>query len=191
MSLPIIYTGRGVEVTESMKNYIEEKLEKVPHMDSVTLVNIEVGKTVFHKGSEKDFYVRLLVTLPKAVLRIKKEGADVYVLFDDMMPSLHKKMVQYKDNFRKWEGAETWPETAVVEDTADKETESAASAIYAGYVPNVRRKVITEMPPMSVTEAIERMELLDKEFFIFKDVQSGNVAVVAKRNGEYEMIVTN
>ncbi len=190
MSLPIVYTGRNVELTDAMKSYIEDKLLKVPHIESATQIEAEVGHTQFHKGSEKDFYVRFLITLPKAVVRIKKEGEDVYVLVDDMMSSLHEKMVQYKDNFRKWDGAENWPETAVVEDAAAVQDDSA-SAIYAGYTPKVRRKVITEMAPMSVTEAIERMELLDKDYFIFKDVQSGNIAVVVKHANDYEMVVAN
>ena len=190
MSLPITYTGRGVEVTDPMKEYIEDKLLKVPHIELATQINLEVGNTVFHKGADKDFYVRILITLPKAVVRMKKEGGDVYVLFDDMVPSLQEKLVHYKDNFRKWEGAETWPETAVVEDVKEEaKLGDSSSAIYAGYVPKIRRKVITEIAPMSVTEAIERMELLDKNFFIFKDVQSGNIAVVVKNGSEYEMVV--
>jgi putative sigma-54 modulation protein len=190
MTLPITFTGRGVEITDSMKQFIEDKLAKLPHIDLVTQVNVEVGKTVFHKGSENDFYVRILITLPKAVVRIKKEGAEVYPLMDEMTPALHKKMVHYKDNFRKWEGAEAWPETALADDLATQQAnDDSSSAMYAGYTPKVRRKVVTEMSPMSVTEAIERMELLDKEYFVFKDVQTGNVAVVAKKGGEYEVVV--
>lgn len=191
MSLPITFTGRGVEVTDSMQQYIQDKLSKLPHIELVTQINVEVGKTVFHKGSEKDFYVRLLLTLPRAVVRMKKEGAEVYSLVDDMTPSLHSKMVHYKENFRKWEGAESWPETAVVEDFKQTDEDPQSSAMYASYTPNVRRKVITEMAPMSVTEAIERMELLDKEFFIFKDVQSGKIAVVVKKGTDYEMVIAD
>jgi hypothetical protein len=85
--------------------------------------------------------------LPKAVVRIKKEGAEVYPLMDEMLPSLHNKMVHYKDNFRKWEGAEAWPEAALTEDlTAQQQADDSASAMYAGYSPKVRRKVVTEMP---------------------------------------------
>jgi len=190
MTLPTTFTGRGVEVTDSIKQFVEDKLLKVPHIELVTQINVEVGKTVFHKGTDKDFYVRILITLPKAVVRIKKEGADVYALMDEMTPALHKKMVHYKENFRKWEGAEAWPETALVEDVAAQEAQDdSASALYAGYEPKVRRKIVSEMSPMSVTEAIERMELLDKEYFIFKDVQSGNIAVVAKKGEGYEVVV--
>lgn len=191
MPVPVTYTGRSVEVTDAMRTYFQDKLEKLPHIELATQVDIEIGNTASHRGAARDFYVRILLMLPKAVVRMKKEGADVYVLFDEMIPSLHKKMVHYKDNFRKWEGAETWPESAVVEDIGGVAEESSASAVYASYTPNVRRKNLVEMTPMSVTEAIERMELLDKTFFLFKDVQTNKIAVISKENGDYEMIVAD
>jgi putative sigma-54 modulation protein len=189
MELPLTFTGRNVEVTDAMRQFITEKMEKVLHIENATSINCEIGQTMSHRGSEKDFYVRFLVSLPRAQVRLKKEGPDMYPLVDEMMITLRNKMVQYKDNLQKWEGTESWPESAVVEDTAVED--NSASAVYAGYTPNIRRKVVTEMAPMSVTEAIERMELLDKDYFIFKDVQSGKVAVVARKGSEYEMIVAN
>ncbi len=186
--MQVTFTGRGLEVTDSMKQFITDKLSKIPHIDMSLQVNCEVGQTVSHKGASKDFYVRVLITLPKAVVRMKKDGADVYALVDEMTPSLQKKLVQYKDNFRKWEGAEQWPESAVVEE--DAIVDDSASAVYAGYVPQIRKKVLTEMPPMSVTEAVERMELMDRDFFVFRDVQTSKIAVVARRGDGYEMVVT-
>lgn len=186
--MQITFTGRGLEVTESMKQFITEKLMKVPHLDMALQVNCEVGQTVSHKGSEKDFYLRVLITLPKAVVRMRKEGAEVYSLVDEMFPSLQKKLVQYKENFRKWEGAEQWPESTVVEEYIVPDDSS--SAVYAGYLPQVRKKILTEMPPMSVTEAIERMELMDRDFFVFREVQSSKIAVVARMAGGYELIMT-
>jgi putative sigma-54 modulation protein len=189
MALPLSFTGRNVEITDAMKQFITEKLEKVIYMDLATSVDCEIGQTMSHRGTEKDFYVRFLIRLPRAEVRLKKEAAEVYPLVDEMMVTLHKKMVQYKDNFQKWEGTETWPESQVIEDVVAA-VDDSASAVYAGYTPKVRRKVLTEMIPMSVTEAIERMELLDKEFFVFKDVHSSKIAAVARKGGEYEMVVT-
>lgn len=187
MDIPIIFTGRNVDVTESMRQFITEKLEKVLYIESATSINCEVGQTMSHRGTEKDFYVRFLINLPRAQVRLKKEGPEVYPLVDEMMISLRNKMVQYKDNLKKWEGTEVWPESPVVEDASL--LDDSASAVYAGYTPHIRRKVISEMAPMSVTEAIERMELLDKDYFVFKDIQSGKVSVVARKTGEYEVVV--
>lgn len=189
MSHHIVFTGRNVEVTDSIKEFITEKLDKIPNIDTATSMQVEVGQTVAHKGTADDFYVRILINLPRAVVRYKKDGEDVYKIFDSMLPSLHKKMVQYKENFRKWEGQESWPEM-VIEEDFEKVKDDSASAVYASYEPTIRRKVLKEMSPMTVTEAIERMELLDKDYFVFKDVKTNGIAVVMRKNNGYEMVAT-
>ena len=47
----------------------------------------------------------------------------------------------------------------------------------------VKRKTI-EMKPMSEEEAILQMNLLDHAFYIFKEAESNEVAVVYRRNDE-------
>lgn len=187
MDFPITFTGRGVEITDAMKSFVEDRISKLLHIELATHVSCEIGQTTSHRGAAKDFYVRFLINLPKAQVRLRKDGPEVYALIDEMVLSLKKKMVQYKENFKKWEGAETWPEADLVEDASLQSDDVSAS--YAGYTPKIRRKVIREMTPMSVTEAIERMELLDKDYFIFKDVQSSSIAIVARKGGEYEVVV--
>jgi len=184
--MQVTFTGRGLEITEAMKDFITEKLEKIPYIESATHINCEIGQEIAHKGTEKDFYIRLLITLPKAAVRMKKEGPEVYSLLDEMLPSIQKKLVQYKENSKKWEGSEQWPEAKVEEEQVD----TSVSAVYANYVPKIKRKNITEMQPMSVSEAIERMELLDKSFFVFKDILTNSIAVVSKKGGSYELIST-
>ena len=45
------------------------------------------------------------------------------------------------------------------------------------------------MKPMSEEEAILQMELLEHQFYIFKDAETNNIAVVYKRNeGNYGII---
>ena len=47
------------------------------------------------------------------------------------------------------------------------------------------------MKPMSEEEAVLQMNLLDHDFFIFKNVNSGNIDIVYKRNdGNYGIIET-
>jgi len=52
----------------------------------------------------------------------------------------------------------------------------------------VKRKTV-EVKPMSEDEAILQMELLEHQFYIFKDAETNKVAVVYKRKeGNYGII---
>jgi len=188
MALSINYSGRNVDVTDSIQEYTTAKLASLPHIDLATSVSVEVGQHVAHKGVSKDFYVRVLIVLPRAVVRVKKEGDDVYKIVDTMLSSLRAKLTKYKDHFRKWEGEESWPEIKI-EENARYKHDPEVSAMYAGYEPPVRRKKLVIDHPMSVSEAVERMELLDKKYFIFRDISTSKLAVLARAEEDYELVV--
>lgn len=185
MKATVVFTGRGLDITPAMKEFITEKLEKLTYIDMALLIDCEVGQTVAHKGKKDDFYVRFLITVPKAAVRLKKNGPEVYSLVDFMMPMLQEKLVQYKENLRKWEGSEAWPEPTVVE----AHSQADESSVYAGYVPKIRKKVLAELTTVSVTEAIERMELMDRDFYVFKDISSGKISIISKQGTGYELLV--
>lgn len=54
----------------------------------------------------------------------------------------------------------------------------------------IRRKDF-KLEPMSVEDAVLQMDLLEHNFYVFEDIDSGNINVVYKRHGdEYGLIVT-
>ncbi len=54
--------------------------------------------------------------------------------------------------------------------------------------PGVRRKYFS-MPPMRVEEAMHQLDLIDHDFYVFKDQETGELKVIYKRNhGGYGVI---
>ena len=47
--------------------------------------------------------------------------------------------------------------------------------------PGVRRKYFA-MPPMSIDDALHQLELIDHDFYLFRDASSGELQVVYRRN---------
>jgi putative sigma-54 modulation protein len=45
----------------------------------------------------------------------------------------------------------------------------------------VRRKYFA-MPPMSIDDALHQLELIDHDFYLFRDAASGELQVVYRRN---------
>mgnify|MGYP000246036646 CR=1 FL=1 len=185
MNSKFIFSGKGVDLTESIKSYFLDKVKRVRYIELALVVDLEVGENISHKGVATDFYIRVLITLPKTLLRIKKVGEDVYKLIDEMVDNLEEKLKKYKDNLRKWEGSEPWPVRRIIED-ADYKLDNDGN--YSNYLTPVRRKYVEHTIPISVEEAIQRMELLGKEFFFFRNVEDNEYAVIYKENSGYVLL---
>ena len=78
-------------------------------------------------------------------------------------------------------------ETARIEQPEVEEAEEVEEEFVLGKVVRIKR---FPMKPMSEAEAVEQMELLGHDFFLFFDVSANSYAVLyRRRNGDYGMII--
>jgi len=180
----IILTGRGVSITEAIRNNVADKLSKLNYIDKATKISVEISESVSHRGADQDFSVRVLCFFPKAAIRLKKDGRDIYVLIDEMLEPLQKMINRYMDNLQQ-RPDEVVSTIEVVEDSEY----DASPAFVTPYTPKVRRKVIEDMTPISVAEAIDKMELLGRTCYLFKNLADGKLNVMSKEGEEYILLV--
>ena len=122
------------------------------------------------------------VTIPiqKMILRAEESHSDLYAAIDIVSDKIERQIRKNKTRMNK--------RTSKGEDLGfdlsfDEMKEDEESNI-------VKRKEI-EMKPMSEEEAILQMNLIGHEFFVFKNVESGEVDVLYKRkDGNYGIIET-
>ncbi|MBN1618000.1 ribosome-associated translation inhibitor RaiA [Candidatus Dojkabacteria bacterium] len=189
MSLPEIQiSGNGMDITDAIRTYIEDKITKYERIYNIcTSIRVECTEHVAARGVDKDFKIDITMHLPKAIARVEKSGSDVYALVDETTDILARKVKRYKDKFRQWEGKSPWKvdssetdATDIVDDTMD----------YVNYSPKItQRFVMDDSTPMYEAEAIEHMELLGKECFLFKHKEKGIFCMVYKiSDGEYGIV---
>lgn len=160
--------GSKVNVTDTIKNYIEDKLGK---LDKYFESPEDITATVQIKKS--GIYDKVEVTIPikKAILRAEDSNKDVYAAVDLVLDKLERQIRKNKTKLRKNEKEIGNNIFIDFEITIDEEKEESI----------VKRKEI-EMKPMSEEEAILQMNLIDHNFFIFKNVNTNEISVVYKRN---------
>ncbi len=191
MALPQVeITGRDIEITDAIRNYINEKIAKYDSIfDMATSIEVECISQTASKGSEKDFKVEVMMHLPKTDARVEKEGVNLYAIIDEATDVLVRKVKRYKDRFNQWEGVESWKivDTGVQE---EPENDVHNDPYVADYVPKViRRKKLENNTPISEAEAIEKMEMLGYEAYLFKNQTNGKYCMVYKRKkGGYGVI---
>ena len=172
--------GKNITVTPAIAEKIEEKLnllEKYFIIDETVVANVVVRVYPTKQKIE--------VTIPTkyAVLRAEVTHDDLYAAIDLAVDKLEDQIRRQKTrlnrkNKEKLAMAFLESEPLAIDDMDEGEDEL------------VRTKTITPTD-MDLDEAIMRMEILNHSFFIYRDLETKEVAVVYKRyDGGYGLIET-
>jgi putative sigma-54 modulation protein len=168
----IIVTGRHIEVTPALKSYAEKKIERFDRYLS------NISEAVVTISVEK-YRHKVEVLLKANGVLIQAEGitGDVYSSIDEVGEKLERQIKKYKEKLvahRKSEGK-----------TATLSEEALLPAEVGRIIKNKR----FELKPMSPDEAAMQMELLDKDFFVFTNDNSGEINVIyRRRDGNFGLI---
>ena len=166
--------GEKIEVTNSIRDYVIEKLSKMDkYFDTPEEVSVKVNFSV--RGREQK--VEVTITCKGYDLRAEVSHSDMYAAIDLVIDKLETQMRKYKSKLMSRERAIIVYEDALIE---DDEFEAIVK----------RKKVF--LKPMDENEAIVQMELLGHAFYIYKDIETSKVNVLYKRyDGTYGLIETN
>jgi putative sigma-54 modulation protein len=115
----------------------------------------------------------------------------MYRNIDKAADTLFRRLRRYHDQKIHWEGMEPWKvlEADSALEALSKEPEMEIDD-YSDYVPKIAtKKVIEDMSPMEEGEAIERMELLGYDQFLFRSKKTDKISMVYKRTqGGYGLV---
>ena len=166
--------GDKIAVTKSIKDYITEKMERLnKYFESAK--NIKASVIIRVKNNEQ--IIEVTVPTSKFTLRAEEKHADLYAAIDLVVDKLERQIRKNKTKLNdKYKNIIQF-DLSVLDD--DEEVEESKI---------VKRKNI-DTKPMDEEEAILQMELLNHDFFVFKNVDEECVSVMYKRrDGNYGII---
>ena len=168
--------GDKVKITEAIKSQIEEKLGK---LDQYFENPEELKAYVVVRVRNKEQIIEVTIPTPKFTLRAETSEEDLYTSIDITIDKLERQIRKNKTKMRR-KFKDVLQYEMMMDITEDEEESSI-----------VKRKAI-ELRPMDEEEAILQMELVDHDFFVFKNVDTESVSVLYKRkDGSYGIINTN
>lgn len=93
--------GTKIELTESLKQYAEEKIlglsKFFPH---ITKAQIDLGLISNHHQKGDIYYAEVNVHLPRKIIRVVKEEADLYKAIDKVKDHLKVDLEKVKEKMR-------------------------------------------------------------------------------------------
>lgn len=167
--------GDKVKITEAIKSQVEEKLGK---LDQYFENPEELKAYVVVRVRNKEQIIEVTIPTPKFTLRAETSEEDLYAAIDLTIDKLERQIRKNKTKMRR-----KFKDVLQYEMMVDVPEDEEESSI-------VKRKTI-ELRPMDEEEAILQMELVDHDFFIFKNIDTESVSVLYKRkDGSYGIINT-
>lgn len=161
--------GDKVTITQSMKNYIAEKISK---LDKYFENPEEISTNVLVRIRGLEQIIEVTALTKRFTLRAEESNEDFYAAVDLVVSKLERQIRKNKDRLnRKYKNIEEL-EFNFTYEQEDKEEENVSTI--------VKRKNIS-MKPMDEEEAILQIELLNHDFFVFKNIDEECVSVIYKR----------
>ena len=171
--------GKNISVTEGISNALTKKLSK---MDKYFLINDDVECRVVVSAHNTAQKVEVTIFLPQMPLRAEVEDADLYAAIDLAIDKLEGQMRKIKTRMDRSNNKLSLGKSINFDQLAHADKDVSEEDII------VRLKSYY-LTPMSIEEAITRMEALGHPFFMYLDEEDDRISTVYVRNdGGYGVI---
>jgi ribosomal subunit interface protein len=172
--------GKNIDVGEALRTHVAQNLDRA--IGKYFGNPIEAGVT-FSKDSHL-FVADLAVHIGRGIhMQAEASAAQVYAAFDEALDHLAKRLRRHKRRLRDHHRAEIESFRAAQYILAPQEEEEAdAHSANGSEAPAVIAEMQTEIPTLTVGEAVMRLDLADLKAMMFLNKGHGGLNMVYRRN---------
>ncbi len=174
--------GRRITLTDSIKNYAEEKILKLEKFNP-SIIKIDVTLSAGKLKTGNSHVTEILAYLSGSTLKAIANEEDLYFAIDKACDALEVQLKRHKEKHLRAKSQNNTNKKNYK--LADFETENDEDE------KNEKKLVKVYLPtkPMEVNDAILQLESLNKVFFAFVNIETEKMAIVYKRkDGDYGLI---
>jgi len=191
--MKILIHGKNLELTGALKEYTEAKIEKATHhykdivKEADIHLSIEKNPRVAYQTAEVTIFANGIV------IRAEEKTENLYSSIDLVSNKLCRKLRKYKERNNKTIHNNQFKnkESFTIETSESRFLDEALlkEGIEASLPePSIKNKYF-EMNPISSEEARKQLDLIDHDFYVFRNKKNNELQVIYKRNhGGYGLI---
>lgn len=179
--MEIVINGRNVDVTPRLQSYVERKVERLDrYMPNIAEVRVDLAEERSNRMGKSQVAQITVRHMRGTILRAEERTSDLFAAVDAVVDKIYRQIERYKGKRRR--RGDQQEEFAGVETAVQLESDE----LEEGHV--IRRKVFS-MEPMHEEEAIEQLDLLGHDFYVFVNASTGGVNVLyRRRDGNYGLL---
>lgn len=165
-------TGKNVEVSPPVREYLERKLSKVERLLPRVLEFKAELKQEHARSADDRFVAQVTVNIGGTLLRGETRAVNLFTAIDEVAEVMERQAQRFKGRlYDRKRPAQVRPAPAPQGETI------------------IVRTKRFPVRPLAAEDAVEQMELLGHDFFLFVNPDSGQLNLVYRRkDGKYGLI---
>ncbi len=185
--MKVVIHGKNIEITDAIREYVHQKIEKaVNHFQNLTNeVDVHLSVARNPRINPKQA-AEVTIYANGTVIRAEERSESLYASIDLVADKIARQLRKYKER-RQDKKTQAQPTSNVdlaipmVFDLIGDRTPELPSVV-------VRTKYFA-MEPMTIEDALEQLQLVGHDFYMFRNAETGEINVVYERNhGGYGVI---
>jgi ribosomal subunit interface protein len=205
--MDITLVTHGVVIPDRFRDYVNEKTDKVLALaERAQTFQVKVSRENSSRGPASEDVVELTVIGKGPVIRAEAKGADKYVAFDSALDHLIRRLRRAKDKKMVHHGRQRQESLSELSANGFREIDVTPASVEVlrsvatGSItilgedddsaenqdhesPVVIRRKVFEPQVISAEEAVDLMEMVGHDFYLYLDSETKNPSVVYRRKG--------
>jgi len=181
LNMKLVIHGKNIEITDAIREYVHQKIEKaVNHFQNLTNeVDVHLSVARNPRISTKQA-AEVTIYANGSVIRAEESSENLYASIDLVADKIARQLRKYKERrqdkkthsqFKPSVPVEAQP--VVVDLIGDRTPELPSEVVRTKYF---------AMPLMTIAEALEQLQLVDHDFYMFRNAETGEINVIYERN---------
>ncbi|MDG2991915.1 ribosome-associated translation inhibitor RaiA [Candidatus Synechococcus calcipolaris G9] len=174
----LVIHGKNIDITDAIRSYVNQKIDRAANHYQNVINEIDIHLSVARNRStapKQTAEVTLFVN--GSVIRAEESSENLYASIDLVADKIARKLRKLKEKRQDQSRTKDIPEdisAPIVSDLISDRTPELPAQV-------VRMKYFA-MPPMTIEDALEHLEMVDHDFYVFRNVDSDEINVVYERN---------
>lgn len=182
-AIEIVIHGRHAGVSDRFKDFVRDKLAHVQRFAvPMHRIDVEVSHEANPRQHDRAYEVELTCS-GSPFVRVEAHAADKYAALEAAYDKLEERLRRLHERRRSVRHERPAPDLRHGADAPTQDAAPTDPSVVLESGPLVVRSKHIDTQPMTVEDAVEAMELVGHDFFLFENVATGLPSVIYRRRG--------
>jgi putative sigma-54 modulation protein len=180
--MQLLLQGKNFVVSDRIRTYVEKKIGKLDrYLPDIEEARFEITQEKTKSAQDRNI-VQLTLRTNSTILRAEERSNAIYPCIDAVVDKIHRQIVRYKGKrVDRWHGHQPSKHEAIEAEGLPALEQEVLESIAEESERQIVRVKRFRINPMNEEEAVEQMELLGHNFFVFYNANLGRINVVYRR----------